>query len=1093
MSVLRLVLASLRHRAGTHLGVLLGAILATAVLVGALAVGDSVRGSLREMALTRLSGVHLALHTRERFFRDGLGRAIGHELRNPTAAVVLLRGTATVERADGSGGELRAGQVQVLGVDEAFWNIVGGGLRPDDGVLLGGPLARTLNARIGDSVLLRIDKPGLLSRDAPLSTIEDATTTVRVPVTGILPDDHGGAFRLDATQVPPLNAILTRTALQKAIAMDGRANTLLVGLAVGSSVAPSSATAALWKNWQLADSQLELRRLSAAKALELRTERVFLDPPIADAAAKAYPGAQGTLTYFVNGLRHGTQETPYSAVSAVQGDPVPAGMRDDEILINQWLADDLGAKVGSTVTLRYWRIGPMRRLEEHTSAFRVRAILPMAGAALDPERMPQIPGLSDKKNCRDWEPGVPIDLKRIRDKDEAYWDRFRGTPKAFLTLSAGQKLWDNRFGNLTAVRYPLSPTTTPEAVTACLRQSLSPASLGLFFVPVRELALSASADSLDFGQLFLGFSLFLIVASLLLCALLFALGVERRSEELGVLRAVGWTPAQIRALLLGEGGVLALLGGLLGTALATLYTRAVIGGLSGVWRGAVAGSALHFYVNDQTLVGGAALAFAVSLLAIFLVTRAQGRQPIRVLLAGLRREPAPTGRRPGRFPAGIPTAVGAGILALGLGIAGRGARHETAAGLFFGAGALLLIAGLAVCRWLLSDRLGQRETLGITGLGLRGAARRRERSLSAIALLACGSFLVVAVGANRQDPAADAQERGSGTGGFALYAESSLPLYQDLTTPEGRDAFALDPATLEGVGIVPLRLREGDDASCLNLNRPQRPRLLGVDPRAFATRRAFADDSVWQQLDRSQPDGAIPAIGDTNTVVWSLGKGVGATVSLTDERGVARTLRIVAVLPNSVLQGGLIVSERRFMELYPQHSGYQVFLLDVAPARLGVVATELTRGLEDIGLSIVPTAERLAAFSTVENTYLSIFAVLGGLGLLLGSAGLGVIVLRNVWERRSEFALLRAVGLPLPLIYRLVFLEHALLLVLGLSVGIVAALLAIVPTMQQPGAHIPWQSLSLTLLAVFASGFVWVALATRRALQGPLLDALRDE
>ena len=57
MTFWTLVFRSLRYHARAHLGVLLGAIIGSAALVGALVVGDSVRGSLREMALLRIGNV----------------------------------------------------------------------------------------------------------------------------------------------------------------------------------------------------------------------------------------------------------------------------------------------------------------------------------------------------------------------------------------------------------------------------------------------------------------------------------------------------------------------------------------------------------------------------------------------------------------------------------------------------------------------------------------------------------------------------------------------------------------------------------------------------------------------------------------------------------------------------------------------------------------------------------------------------------------------------------------------------------------------------------------------------------------------------
>ena len=77
-----------------------------------------------------------------------------------------------------------------------------------------------------------------------------------------------------------------------------------------------------------------------------------------------------------------------------------------------------------------------------------------------------------------------------------------------------------------------------------------------------------------------------------------------------------------------------------------------------------------------------------------------------------------------------------------------------------------------------------------------------------------------------------------------------------------------------------------------------------------------------------------------------------------------------------------------------------------AAALAGIVEKEL----QPFGVDAVSTTERLAAFHRVENTYLSTFQALGGLGLLLGTIGLAAVMFRNVLERRRELALLRAVG-----------------------------------------------------------------------------------
>jgi ABC-type antimicrobial peptide transport system permease subunit len=157
------------------------------------------------------------------------------------------------------------------------------------------------------------------------------------------------------------------------------------------------------------------------------------------------------------------------------------------------------------------------------------------------------------------------------------------------------------------------------------------------------------------------------------------------------------------------------------------------------------------------------------------------------------------------------------------------------------------------------------------------------------------------------------------------------------------------------------------------------------------------------------------------------------------------------------------------------------------------VAKTLSHSLQDVGLELTPAPRRLAAFNAVQNTYLGTFQVLGGLGLLLGSAGLGVVVLRNVLERRGELALLKAVGFRARALQWLVLSEHAALLWLGLGVGVAAALVAVLPSLLSPGTAVPYQSLALTLGGVLVSGMVWTWLATWFALRGRLLDALRNE
>ena len=1091
-----LIRRSLWFHRRAHLGVLLGAAVGSTALIGALLVGDSVRGSLRDMALARLGGTELALASNDRFFRSELAEAYGGD--NESAPVMQLTGTASAQDASA-----RANRVQILGVDQRFWRLANqsptfSNVAPD-AVVLNESLAEQLKTKPGDTILLRVQKPSLLSRDAPISSQEDSAIALRLKVQAVVSAAELGRFSLQANQTAPFNAFVNLTSLQDQVAQKGRANLLLLAnrSVSGNTNVVEQATKTLRDNWQLADAELELRELPGG-GIELRTDRVFLDPASVEAARKASSNAEPVLTYFVNELRAGSATTPYSMVTAMGAPIVPPEMKDDEILLNDWLADDLQTKAGETLTLTYFVIGNGRALEEHTNSFRIRGVVPLKGAADDRTLMPDFPGLARAESSSDWDAGFPINLKRIRPTDEQYWKDRRGTPKAFVTLAAGTKMWANRFGDYTAVRFPKSAGTLAE-IRDAIRQNLDPSAVGLSFQPVRETALAATSQVVPFGELFLGFSFFLIVAALLLMALLFQFGLEQRAVEVGVLLALGLPPARVRRLLLFEGIALALVGGVAGVIGGIVYAKLMLRGLTTIWRGAVGTSSLQYHAQPETLAMGTLSAAVAAAITLWLALRRQARQPARELLAEGSSEWV--GSAMTKRSRGVWVGIIAGVAAIATVAMAFWQSEKASPDTFFSAGSLILIAGLGFSTaWLAAHATATTSTtLSLGGLGLRGCARRRKRSVATIGLLACGAFLIVAVDAFRQDANQNATARSSGTGGFAFIGESALPITYDLNARAGRDFYGLNSPRLADVKFVEFRVRDGDEASCLNLNRALQPRLLGVNPDTLQSRGAFTFADVakdvtgkgWEMLkDRGD---AIPAIGDENSIQWAMGKKVGDTLDYTDERGRPFKVRLVGAVANSILQGSLIIDETEFTKRFPGESGYRMFLVDAPSNLMTNVAATLSRALQDAGLELTGAAKRLNAFNAVQNTYLSTFEILGGLGLLLGSAGLGVVVLRNVQERRGELALMLAVGFRRRALQTLVLSEHGALLGLGLAVGILAAAIAVLPALLSAGSQIPYLTLALTLGAVLLNGLVWTWLATCFALRGRLLDALRNE
>jgi ABC-type antimicrobial peptide transport system permease subunit len=1128
MTFFRLLVRNLFYHWRGNGAVLLGVAVGTAVLTGALLVGDSLRGSLRHVAEQQLGWVDDALVT-GRFVRQNL--ADGITARWKATAIILQGSASTVPSGNGNQLPQRVGHITVLGVDERFWTGAGPKEAPD-GVLLNAALANDLGIKAGDTITLHVQKVSGVPRETLLGRRDEQSVLVglQFPVRAILSDDAAGAtFTLNPSPAPPRNAFVPLALLQKRLGLDGRINAVL---ATGAT--PEGLRESLNKNLTLDDWGLVLHAPATRDYLSLESRQLLLEPAVADAALRAAKEsglrAAPTLVYLANTIAANGGEIPYSIVAALDpaekpplGPFLPPGvesLKDDEIVLADWKDSPLKVKPGDEVTLEYFEPVEGGQLRTGKATFRLAGLVPMEGPAADPDLTPEFPGITDKLKIAEWDPPFPYDNKRVKGRDDKFWREHRTTPKAYVTLKRGQELWGSRFGKLTSIR--LAPADEGRAADFRKRllDHLNPEDGGFVFDPVRERALKASAGGNDFGGLFLGFSFFLIVAALLLVGLLFRLNLDRRASEIGLLMATGFRRRTVFLLLLAEGAVLAATGGIVGSLLAVLYSQLLLELLRWLWPGGLEQSFLRPYVTAQSLIIGFGAAFLVSLGTIAWAMLALRKLPPRALLAG--ETAAPEVAAAGRPRWSLWVAVGCAVLGLAMLPMGPFIHDsEERASIFFGSGFLLLIAALAAgWVWMRSTRhaqVGGHGGTALARLGVRNAARHPVRSLLTAGLLASAAFLLVAVESFRRQAGDDFLAKDAGSGGFDLVAESDVPIYQNLNSSDGRDelndalerrlpnkdGLAADEATLKDTKFEQLRVRPGDDASCLNLYQPRKPRLLGVPPSLvgrggfrFADSLAKSDDekhNPWLLLNRTFDDGAIPVIGEANTVKWMLKSDLGQDVAATDDRGNPVKLRVVALLSDSVFQSGLLLSESNFLKLYPSIEGYNFFLVASPPGQSRRVEQLLVTALGDRGFDVTPSARRLEAYLAVENMYLSTFQALGGFGLLLGTLGLAVVLLRSVWERRGELALLRALGYRHRALGWLLLSENGFLLLLGLGVGAVTALLAVAPHLVGGEGAIPWPELFGMLAAVLLVGLLVASAALAATLRAPLVPALRRE
>jgi ABC-type lipoprotein release transport system permease subunit len=1056
---------------------------------------------------------------------------------------------------------------------------------------LNSTLADALQAGPGDEVALRLQKPSAIPRETLLGRRDEASLLEEVTfkVGGVLkPGEAGDAFSLRSEVEAPRTAFLPLSVLQDKLGLQGRCNALLAGennLALADALHrhltlddwglelrdPDSRVRELFKRldknhddvlqpseWRNRLPAALVRSLGSGRNpplprerllhylrehrnyLSLESNQMLLEPAVEGAALEAGAAAKlraaPTLVYLANTITAGGKKMPYSIVAALDpaqrpplGPFLPPGVEqlaDDQILFADWQEMSLPKERGEEVTLTYFPPEHRARQRENSARFRLAGVLPLKGSVADAELTPQLAGITDQARITDWD--LPFSLtEKIGDADERYWQDYRTTPKAFVTLAAGQQLWSSRFGRLTSIRLAAQDKSDLAAgkkdFERGLLERLDTGRGGFVFNDVRAQAERASrGGGFNFSGLFVGFSFFLIVAALLLVGLLFRLNLDRRASEIGLLLALGYRRQQVRRLLVAEGSVVAAAGAVAGTGLAMLYAGWLLRLLAALWPDASLQSILHLHYTALSLAGGGVASLAVSVLTILWAVFSIGRMPPSVLLAGQAPGEGEGGPRSGprvRWWLAGASLVGAVVL---LGLSGQTEEHEMRAMTFFGSGSLLLTACLAsLSAWM--RRQHQRPVEGhglatIARLGIRNAARHPTRSLLTAGLLASAAFLLVAVEAFRQqvDP-------GASVGGFPLVAESDVPLVRDLGSPDSRNELLdkllvqyreeaggdndaaqrrVEEAAklIEQTDIVAFRVHAGDDVSCLNLYQPLKPRVLGV-PSSLAGQNTFtfAATSGQSLADRANPwllldspESPLPAFGEKNTVEWMLNSGLGKTVSVPAGQGGEQPLRIVGLLQGSVFQSSLLVSEANFLRLYPEEEGYRFFLIRPPAGQEEAVRRLLERGLAERGFEVTPAAERLQAYLAVENMYLSTFQALGGLGLLLGSLGLAVVLLRGVWERRGELALLRALGYRPGTLAWLILAENAFLLLVGLAAGTASALIAVSPHLLHQAA-IPWLHLLGLLVAVVLAGLVAGILATISTLRAPLIVALRRE
>ena len=801
---------SLKYFWQIHVIVALCTAVATGVLAGALIVGDSVRGSLLNLTTERLGTIQHALLADHFFQPDLLNRAN----KVPT---ILFNGTIVDPQT-----QARASKVNILGVTDnffTFWEAEVPNLNKIDGqpfnaIVVNEALQNELNVQIGDTLLVNMSQTADIHPEFFLGERDAAKAiqSLRLVVSDIISTENVGRFSLQAIQSLPFNAFISLPVLQNALEQDGKVNAVFTAdidaLSTDDLVLTLTALDLNIKvdenHFDLQSDQYLLKPILSKTALTVATENNIPTLP--------------TLTYLANTITANDKTIPYSTIVALPIDEsefaklldmhmmeaqhlayqqakkekrdlalLDESLRLPEIILNTWASNDLDVKAGDKITITYYSVSAGDPYITETASFRFNGVLPIEGITADRDLIPEFPGIHDTADMSEWESPFPIDYALIRDKDEAYWDEYQATPKAFIPLETGKRLWQNRFGDLTAIRLGTAPDKDIQATRTLFEteflKRIQPEQVGFQFLSPKADGLQASSGATDFGMLFGSLSGFIIIAVALLIAMLFRVGVEQRSREIGLLQAVGYPLAKVRRRFLYEGATVAGIGSLLGCLFAVGYAQLMIYGLQTWWLPAIGTPFMELYVNPVSLLTGIFIALAVVMVSIRLIVQQLGRMSTTALLAGetdfaeitLKTQPKKTELSSKLITVkNIMTTLVVVIIAFFI-FFDKWFEDPMIDFLLF-TFSVMGVGWDVFGRWLKSQKIPKH--LNRMRFALKNAARQPARSSTCVKTVSLACCIIVAVGANRHDAPPESA--------YAFVAESALPLHHSLNTPDSR-------------------------------------------------------------------------------------------------------------------------------------------------------------------------------------------------------------------------------------------------------------------------------------------------------------------
>ena len=1001
---------NLRHFARYYRLVALSVVVAVMVIVGSLVVGDSVRGTLRHQVDERLGNAESIIFANQSYLSDEILQE--ELLRDNCRGYLLSQGFISHNG--------RMIPVMVWGCDNEDL---------DYGVAkINSALAEELGDTDAGDIVLRLPAKGLIPSGS-LFVTKNYTTSIRLKISSIKSAEEGGNINLRNEQTEPFNIFLSRKELAEELGADGKINIIFSDKSISNEQ---------WlRAWQSRYSGLEIS--PREQGAEITSSRVFLQADVVETLCSQNPSLKRLHSYLANHLHSDKGgDIPYSFVTALE-EYSGYRLEPDEIILSDYSANRLGVTIGDNVTISYFVADDLKNLSTDSLSLRVKAIMPIDVLQQDKSLSAEFPGLSDVERCSEWDSDLPIDMDLITDEDEDYWYKYKQTPKALIAYNAVIEDWANDYGTATALRCEINA----EDVRI---DNLNPEMFGLQLIHPRENALYAANNGVDFSSLFLALGFFIIAAALLLMYNPLSEMYSERSKEINIMRIIGFTDQRIKRKLFTEALPIVFFASVVGVFCGVLYTQVILLLLESVWKGATHTATFHLTLHTPTIIIGAVTSIVMAICVVWVAIK-------RAIAPISDNKSFQTNTKSEIWKMAI-CAIALFILTTATYaycLAGKGSVLLSVV-----AGCFAMITAIVIFRGIILQKR-QRDIyspkLTIKRFSNSKMYDTRNQAGLSLVVLAFGVFIVFVVGLNRRS-FDNRVELNAATGGYSLWCESSVAMQHDPATTEGRKKLGIDAEWNDRFKIMTCFRYQGDDASCLNLNKVSEPTVLGVDFKTMAKDEFVLGKNIYnttnpkeifEALAKPISDGVYPALIDATVLQWSLVKELGDTLYYTQHDGRQLAVVLAATLSGGLFQGSILLDKELFKQVWPENNGCDLFLVNTGNQAqdIDLAKQTLSQGIYEYGMHAYPTTERLAMYNEVTDTYLSIFMTLGSIGLLLGIFSLVIVIRKSLTHDRASIEYMLLMGFSPSSLNRILYRENVIAPICAILIGFIGSIIGI--------------------------------------------------